>query len=293
MPWPYRQPGRPAITGVYDALRGGHRHLEPARRLAGEIEARFPGTGDLFADERAFTRRAVTWAAGGGIRQYVVAGAGMPGAEGQNVHDVARRVIPGAAVAYVSADPYAIAYGRALLAGGTPGIAAVQADLRWPYAVMTHPGLTGLIDHGEASCVVLPLILHFAAPGQAPLIVRRFADWLAPGSCMIVSLLIPDESAEAAELMDLFGRAGTMYRHTAADVGGWLENEETRMELAAPEVVPVQAWPSGGWAAGQLARRPVAYAAGAVAVTRGLRPGAGDGAGRRGGHHGLRRRRSP
>lgn len=37
--WPYpRQPNMSAIQGVYDALRGGHRHLEPDWQLAEALE---------------------------------------------------------------------------------------------------------------------------------------------------------------------------------------------------------------------------------------------------------------
>jgi len=268
VPWPYpRRPDTPAIQGVYDALRGGHRHLDPDRQLAAAIEAQFPGTARLVREERDFCGRAITWAARQGIRQYVAAGAGMPPQEGQNLHDYVRRVLPGAVVAYVSSDPYVTAFRRHLLAARTPGIVAVEADLRWPYAVMTHPGLTTLIDCEEPACIMLSLVMHFAAPEQAAPIIRRFADWLVPGSCMIVSLLIPDSSPDGAEFMSLAGQAGTMYRHAPADVAGWLE--EAGLETVAPGVVPVQAWPSGGWAAGRLAYRPVTYAAGAVAVAPG------------------------
>jgi hypothetical protein len=94
---------------VYDALRGGHRNLGVDHKAAAELERAFPGTGERMLEERAFTGRVGAWGARRGIRQFVVARAGMPASTVPNLHEVARAVRSDAVTVYACGDLYAAA----------------------------------------------------------------------------------------------------------------------------------------------------------------------------------------
>ena len=149
---PHSYDAAPSVQGVYDALRGGRRHLAAEGDAAAALEAAFPGTGDRMIEERDFTARAVAWAAGRGTRQFVALGAGMPAAAGRNVHEAARAVQPGAVTVYASADPYTAAWNRALLAEGDPLIAAVEANASAPGRLLGQPRADG-DDRLRGACV--------------------------------------------------------------------------------------------------------------------------------------------
>ena len=61
------------------------------------------------------------------------------------MHDAVRKVNPSARVAYVDFDPVAVVHSRALLAKGD-GLAAFQADLTDPEAVLADPDLAKVLD---------------------------------------------------------------------------------------------------------------------------------------------------
>jgi S-adenosyl methyltransferase len=104
--------------------------VEPSARAIGQAN-------------RAFLRRAVQFLAAAGIRQFLDAGSGIP-TEG-NVHEIAQEAAPGAPVVYDDIDPVAIAHSRAILAGHR-NATIIEADLRDPEKILTHPGTRQLID---------------------------------------------------------------------------------------------------------------------------------------------------
>ena len=111
----------------------------------------------------------------------------------------------------------------------------VRADVRDPDAVLGHDALTGCIDFGLPVAVLLLGVLHFISCDEdAPGIIARFRERMAPGSYLAVSVgtsdgADPEMLAEATatyagarmpftlrsrrQIMDLFdgfepGRAG-------------------------------------------------------------------------------------
>ncbi|MGH3152859.1 MAG: SAM-dependent methyltransferase [Streptosporangiaceae bacterium] len=100
---------------------------------------------------RAFVTRAVTWAVGQGISQFLDLGAGLPASPA--VHQAARAVLPAARVAYVDNDPVVLAHARALLATDD-GVTAVVADLRDPAAVLSGKELQAVIDPAQPTGVI-------------------------------------------------------------------------------------------------------------------------------------------
>jgi hypothetical protein len=245
----------PSVQGVYDALRGGHRNLGADRNAATALEKAFPGTGERMLEERDFKARAVTWAADSGLRQFIVAGAGMPGPAAQNVHEAARAAVPGAVTVYASADPYAAAWNRALLAENDPLVEAVDASVLSPAGIFGHPAVKKLIDLGAPACVVVPMVLHFFAPADAGLILREIAAPLAPGSVVAVSAWAGGDPARAGEFSRLFA-VGRVWRHEAADLAGWMSAAGLRIvpepRDGHPGVVDARLWPEKVWAAGKL-----------------------------------------
>jgi hypothetical protein len=68
-------------------------------------------------------------------------------------------VIPHARAAYIDNDPAVISRNRALLAKGA-GLAAAQADVTSPAAVLADSAVRAVIDPRESACVLLGLVLH-------------------------------------------------------------------------------------------------------------------------------------
>ena len=95
---------------------------------------------------RAFIGRAIRFLAGAGIRQFLDIGSGIP-TEG-NVHEVAQAADRDSRVAYVEVDPVAIAHSKAILAGDDHA-AIIDADLREPEEILTHPATGQMIDFSQ------------------------------------------------------------------------------------------------------------------------------------------------
>jgi hypothetical protein len=82
----------PSIARVYDYLLGGKDNFAADREVAERLLAAAPLTAEVTRENRQFLARAVTWAAGEGISQFIDVGCGMPTAPA--THQVAREVIP-------------------------------------------------------------------------------------------------------------------------------------------------------------------------------------------------------
>jgi hypothetical protein len=183
---------RPNVARVHDALLGGLDNFAPDRELARQLTAICPQLPALVREDRGFLIRAVTWAAGQGIRQFADIGTGMPRRPG--VGDAARNVIPSARVAYIDNDAVAVSHVRVLLATGGED-ATVDADLADPAAVTGHPAFRGIIDLAEPVCLVFGLVLSLFPAGKAREIITGYADRAAPGSLFAVSCFRVDDAA--------------------------------------------------------------------------------------------------
>jgi hypothetical protein len=245
-------PSRPCASRVRDAMLGGSRNLAADRDAAAALETRFPALPAAARDAREFKARAVTWAAGQGIRQFVACGAGLPlpGA----VHEVARAVIPSARVVYAChpGDASGLACARAV-AAACPGVAVVRAGVR-PDVMLASPAVAAVVDVGEPACVVLPMIVHLMPAGDARDMVAGVAARLAPGSAVIVSAAVPDETAAGDELIAACAPWADVYRHPPSVITGWLE--DAGLAVMPPGVADVRGFP---------ARRAPVVVAGVVA----------------------------
>ncbi|MDQ7910200.1 SAM-dependent methyltransferase [Phytohabitans sp. ZYX-F-186] len=134
---------RPNAARMYDYLLGGGHHFHADREAAHRVLAVAPEVRVTAHANRGFLRRAVTYAAEHGVRQFLDLGSGIPAAG--NVHEVAQAVAPQARVVYVDNEPVAVAHARAVLAG-VSNTGVVQADIREPATVLGHDHTRRLID---------------------------------------------------------------------------------------------------------------------------------------------------
>ena len=178
-------PERADVARVYDYFLGGTHNFPADRAVAEAIIALEPNSRAIGQANRAFLRRAVTYLAGVGVRQFLDIGSGIP-TQG-HVHEVVQLAAPDARVVYTDIDPVAIAHSQALLAGQTRA-AIIEADLREPQTALERAEGTGLIDLGRPLGLLLNAVLHFIPDEGDPWgIVRTLRDAIAPGSYLAIS----------------------------------------------------------------------------------------------------------
>jgi O-methyltransferase involved in polyketide biosynthesis len=234
--------GQPNIARVYDALLGGKDNFAADRELAARLcdpqAGGHEGLRGLARANRGFIGRAVRWAAQQGIGQFIDLGCGLP--THPPVHEAARDGYPLASVAYVDNDPVVLAHVRAVQARGD-GLAAVDADLEDPAAVLADPALRSVTDLTRPVCVLLAAVLHFIPQDRAQGIVAGYAARLAPGSVVVISAVRYADEELAARMRRLYS-AGTLVNHTEAEVAAWLGG----LDVVPPGIVTVQGW-RGEW----------------------------------------------
>jgi SAM-dependent methyltransferase len=231
-------PSKASIARVYDYWVGGTHNFVSDRELAERMATLDPRIPAACKANRAFLGRVVRFLASQGIRQFLDIGSGIPTAG--NVHEVAHRVAPGSRVVYVDRDPVAVAEGRKLLAGNDAA-AVIQADVREPDQILSHPETAKLIDFGEPVALMMVAILHFVMDADDPeRIVARFRTAIAPGSYIAVSHVTSEANPA------LTAAAEAIYNNRAADgqarsreqiarfFGGW--------EMTDPGLVYAPVW---------------------------------------------------
>ena len=223
----------PNMARVYNYWLGGKDNFPADRAEADLLLGIYPPLRDLVRENRAFVTRAVAWAAGQGISQFLDLGAGLPASPA--VHQAARAVQPAARVAYVDNDPVVLAHARALLAG--EGVTAVAADLRDPAAVLADKELRAVIDPAQPAGVILGAVLHFLDAGTARTVAGGYAELIAPGSYLIISVARNDDEMLGKRLTQQY-TAATWYNHSAEDVTSFFAG----LELAGPGVTEAQTW---------------------------------------------------
>jgi hypothetical protein len=253
-------PTVPSIARTWDFLLGGKDNYLADREQAARLIRVVPDLVALARESRAFTGRAVTWLAGmQGIGQFIDLGCGLPGTS-PGVHQVVAAVRPGARAAYVDSDPAVVVHAKALLAG-QPGIAALHGDIREPLAVLGSAELRQVVDLSQSAGVVAGMILHFLPGDQARRACAQLTAALAPGSYLVAS--VGTGPAGTGQQAAAAYQAGTLHRHTAQDIAGFLGG----LELVPPGIVHAGDWspgrrrwirhacwpPSGAWREGEAA----------------------------------------
>jgi hypothetical protein len=232
-------PTIPNVARMYDYALGGKDNFAVDREIMEQLFAVVPYGPRPALENRAFLGRAVRFLANAGIRQFLDIGSGLPTVG--NVHEVAHSIAPDARVVYVDYDPVAVAHSWALLSR-TDKATAIQADMRRPDDILTHPEVTSLIDFNEPVAVLLLAMLHLLPDDQDPAgIVARFRAAMAPGSYLVLSHITSHEQPPevVANLRKVFEQAREpMVPRSREEILGFLEG----LELVDPGLVKVPDW---------------------------------------------------
>ncbi|MBX6382341.1 MAG: SAM-dependent methyltransferase [Microbispora sp.] len=228
----------PSVARIYDYLLGGKDNFAVDRAAAEKLLELTPNAREGVRANRRFIRRAVTFMAREGIRQFLDIGAGLPTQE--NVHQVALREAPDSRVVYVDNDPTVLAHGRALLDGDGQTI-VVDGDLREPEAILADPRINEHIDFGKPVGLLMVAVLHFI-PENAERIVATLRDRLAPGSAMALSHVsygdLDEEKIREGRELYKATSAGAVIPRTRAELLRFFDG----FDLVEPGLVVTEDW---------------------------------------------------
>jgi S-adenosyl methyltransferase len=232
---------RPHPARVYDYYAGGKNHFAADREIAEQVLAGWPTMRTGVRENRKFLARTVRYlAAEAGIRQFLDIGTGLPTTE--NVHEVAQRVDPSSRVVYVDNDPLVLAHARALLTSAPEGRTAyIQADLRDPGAILSHPVTREVLDFSQPIALMLVAIIHILSDEEKPgEIIKTLAGALPSGSYLVASHVTSehDSDADAAQAKFRAASIGAQWR----DSSEFAELTFSGLELVPPGVVLVSEW---------------------------------------------------
>jgi hypothetical protein len=230
------------VARVYDYMLGGKDNFAADRELGQQLMQAFPESPWIARQNRQFLGRAVRYCAEQGLAQFLDLGSGLPTMD--NVHEVARRAVPGASVVYVDNDRVALAHANALLAT-SDGVTALHGDVREPHKILADAAASGAIDLSEPLVVLLVAVLHFITDDEDPWgIVGVFRDAMPADSYLILSHashdVLPEESA----------RARHMYRSASSPLATRSYDEIavffTGLEMVEPGLVVTSRWRPDG-----------------------------------------------
>jgi len=194
------------------------------------------------------------------VGQFLDIGTGLP--TSGNVHEVAQDINPACHVVYSDNDPMVLAHSRALKTG--EHVAVIQADLRDPAAILTHPETRRLLDFGKPLAVLFVAVLHFIGNDEDPAAaVAAFRDALAPCSYLVLSHVASDVGTGAP------ARAAVAYKKSVPDATLRSRAEVLRFfdgfDLIEPGLVQVPQWRPDSpapddadkvWLVGGVGRKP-------------------------------------
>jgi hypothetical protein len=236
---------RPNVARTYDYLLGGIEAYTADREQASDLLRICPSLGIVALENRFLLARAVAWAAGQGVTQFIDLGAGMPVQKArpgvlEDIHVTAQAASSSARVAYVDNDALIVARSRVFRAPAR-GVAVSAADLTDPDSVLADLDLRAVIDLAQPACFIFGLALSLVPATDARAVVAGYLRQAAPGSCVVISCGRCDDEALWTQLNKAY-TAAEVHNHTAAEIEGFLDG----LEPVPPGVVPAQSW-RGGW----------------------------------------------
>ncbi|WP_235022427.1 SAM-dependent methyltransferase [Amycolatopsis alkalitolerans] len=190
--------GHPNSARVYDYFLGGTANWAIDRVLGDKLSELVPIIRTGAQVNREFLGRAVRYAVGNGITQFLDLGSGVPTVG--NVHEVADEIDPDSRCVYVDREPVAVAHARILLErdGDPDRHAVLQADLRDVDAVWKAALATGVLDPSRPIGLLMVSVLHFLDPqDEVSEVVAQYRELLPPGSHLVISHATLDAVPEA------------------------------------------------------------------------------------------------
>jgi len=231
-------PSKPNAARVYDYLLGGKDNFAVDRQAAEALIKALPDAAQAARANRAFLCAAVRHVAAQGVRQFVDIGAGLPTTP--NVHECARKAVPGARVVYVDNDPVVVTFARALLATDDQ-VTVISADARDHAAILAAPEFGALIDLSEPVCVMFVSMLHFLPADDADATVAAFREKMAPGSYLVISA--GHDNAKNTAVRDrvqaAYGDDTVLTGRSLDDIAAYFGD----FDLEPPGLVPLTEWP--------------------------------------------------
>jgi SAM-dependent methyltransferase len=229
----------PSVSRIYDYFLGGSHNFEVDRKAARIALKAFPGIPKIGQANRAVMRRAVQFALGRGVRQFLDIGSGIP--TFGNVHEVAQAADPAARVVYVDNDPVAVAHSRAVLADNEHATIA-SADLRDPRSILEAAETRRLLNLDEPVALLLVAVVHFLSDADRPAeVIATLRDALAPGSVLVVTHATMDGPTPGGqrEAQEVYQRTATpLIMRTAAELEPFFDG----FEIVEPGIVPLSYW---------------------------------------------------
>ncbi|HZO64868.1 MAG TPA: SAM-dependent methyltransferase [Kribbellaceae bacterium] len=232
-----------SASRVYDFYLGGSHHFGVDRVLAEQVLLAAPWVREVAHSNRAFLRRVVRYlVAEAGVRQFLDLGSGIPTVG--NVHEIAQGLDVGCRVVYVDIDPVAVAHSEQLLAGNRRAT-VIEADVRDPAAILTHPRTLSMLDFDQPMAVLMISVLLFVTDEEGPAeLVARYVSVLAPGSYLAISHGSTDDvpprlRAQIDSVAAAYEKAGQpVIARGRAEITSWF----TGLELIDPRVVALPHW---------------------------------------------------
>ncbi|MER7004314.1 SAM-dependent methyltransferase [Dactylosporangium sp. NPDC000555] len=227
----------------YNYWLGGKDHFAADRASGDAIAAAMPGVKLMAVENRAFMGRAVRYLAERGIRQFLDIGTGIPAPN--NTHEIAQAVDPASRVVYVDNDPIVLTHARALLTSAPGGVNAyLDADLREPDKILSHPDLAATLDLSQPVGLLLVAVLHFVREDEHPQeIIDKLTGVLAPGSFVVASHatweFLPDDVIAKLTANNADGRF-------QARTGARFAELLSAFDLVEPGIASVARWHAEG-----------------------------------------------
>jgi hypothetical protein len=230
----------PNVARIYDYFLGGEDNFAADRAAAAQIAKIAPEVVQRVRENREFLGRVVRFLSGIGIRQFLDIGTGLPTRE--SVHQVARRVVPGARVAYVDYDPVVVGHAQALL-GSDPDAIAIEADMREPKVILRRVTEDGFINLAQPVAILMLAVVHFIPDtAQAAEVVATFCERMAAGSYLALTHatagnMSSDNLAQAAQTYAA-SSAGSITLRSPEQIEAFFDG----LELQEPGIVPAAHW---------------------------------------------------
>jgi SAM-dependent methyltransferase len=262
---PEFDPSKPSIARVYDYVLGGKDNYAADRDVADRLLGIVPLIGEMAVENRQFLSRAAIWAANQGIGQFVDLGCGLPTVP--NTHESVRGVNSAARVAYVDNDPVVVRHLEALFAQGNPGVRVADADAGDASTVIDT--IRDGVDLSAPVCLIIGYLLHFYPADAARDLVSKYAAALAPGSCLVLSVLHYDGDAADEGMRTYSSEVTSLYMHTPEDIASFFGS----FKLVPPGAVDARRWPADREPAALPPRAGWVYAGVARKLLRGPGPG--------------------